>query len=391
MNSVRLAVGVGVALVAATVWMGWQVHRVSSELPPQADQAAPPAEDAPRPLPRLAPPLSLSAPRDPNTIEVCGLGLVEGSSPEKAREAALQYLAPPAWEALRSLAATWSGSGDAMLRALARRLAWRLSVELQGGAPGCNDDPNACAPAAGRDHRARDALAREAATSTDPQLYALALQTCHDGTAPPSAACGQLSVAQWARLEPDNAVPWLWMAAGAADQGDELSQADALFHAANARYSDQRFGLAFRLLSQPELQSLEPPVRTGATQLLLESATGRMPDYATALQYCAPGMDSNRVQVCERLAAVLVDQGRTLLDLTIGGSLGQRVGWPLERLEALTAERSSLMALDPAAAPQDLSCEAQQARVALALQIGRQGEIAALRSRRDPPPAPQGR
>ena len=47
--------------------------------------------------------------------------------------------------------------------------------------------------------------------------------------------------------------------------------------------------------------------------------------------------DSNRRQTCAALAEVLVAKGTSMLDFGIGRHIGERVGWPQDRVERLDA------------------------------------------------------
>ena len=55
-----------------------------------------------------------------------------------------------------------------------------------------------------------DELARHAAQSSNPRLYALAFNMCRSPTWRP--VCSSLSSRQWARIDPENGAPWLFAA-----------------------------------------------------------------------------------------------------------------------------------------------------------------------------------
>ncbi|HEY8708851.1 MAG TPA: hypothetical protein VIM34_12725 [Burkholderiaceae bacterium] len=82
---------------------------------------------------------------------------------------------------------------------------------------------------------ARDALARMAVSSTDPGVYALALHTCGGNR---EGACQMLSVDQWARLDPGNATPWLFMLSAAKTRNDLAAKNEALHRIATAQRSE---------------------------------------------------------------------------------------------------------------------------------------------------------
>ncbi|MDE2297664.1 MAG: hypothetical protein KGK18_05815, partial [Burkholderiales bacterium] len=85
---------------------------------------------------------------------------------------------------------------------------------------------------------ARDALAQMAVSSTDPGVYALAFRACGvDG----EGACRMLSAEQWARLDPGNAAPWLYVLSAAHRRNDLALQNEALHQIATAQRSDTGF------------------------------------------------------------------------------------------------------------------------------------------------------
>src|SRR5258706_13993744 len=61
--------------------------------------------------------------------------------------------------------------------------------------------------------------------------------------------------------------------------------------------------------------------------------------------------DDNVRQQCGALAELLVTKGTTLLDVSIGATLGARVGWPKGRVDGLTQDRGALMQMIQQAAP----------------------------------------
>src|SRR5437870_2085243 len=85
----------------------------------------------------------------------------------------------------------WFGLGG---EAAARAAAWEEAREQQSQ----------------RRARRRDALAEISASTTDPRVYALGYMTCATSRPASGDACQMLSAAQWARLDPGNAQPWLY-------------------------------------------------------------------------------------------------------------------------------------------------------------------------------------
>jgi hypothetical protein len=186
-----------------------------------------------------------------------------------------------------------------------------------------------------------------AAGSTDPAVYALAYSICNASQPTLSAdnACHLISLPQWTRLDPDNAVPWLIMARKAQMDHDDVADAEAFSHAAAAHKFDSYTDsvLAF---ATPEMPSDATPLERSylATAVIgIESAI-RGPYYSGASQHCAAGLPSESVRhQCGALAELMVTRGTNFLDMSVGTNLGARVGWSRERLNQLTQERSALM------------------------------------------------
>ncbi len=97
-------------------------------------------------------------------------------------------------------------------------------------------------------------LAALAVSSHNPALYALAFHNCRQlGNA--RGTCQLINAAQWARLAPDNAQPWLFMLSEAVQRKDMAAQNEALFHIGTAKRSDMGWatipGLITRTASRP--------------------------------------------------------------------------------------------------------------------------------------------
>ena len=214
-----------------------------------------------------------------------------------------------------------------------------------GAVSGCNGaECEASRQATARFAEGRDMLARMAATTNDPQVYALAFNTC--GQAQPNAgACQLLSADQWARLDPDNATPWLFVLAQAGQRRDVAAQNEALFRLSASRRSEQHFFAlpALLLTHLPGDEAALPAALILATEAIGVEAAWTVPGYQDLVALCRPTAlrDSNRRQTCGAVAELLVERSDTLLDYGIGIALGRQLGWPAERLERLRGERAA--------------------------------------------------
>jgi hypothetical protein len=204
---------------------------------------------------------------------------------------------------------------------------------------------------------ARDELVQLAVGTKDPAVFALAYTKCTKGLEdfPSPGACPQLSLDQWTRTDPDNAVPWLQLAAQARRQHDGAAEAAAMGHAAQAHQYETYNGslLAF---AEPAMPGDVTAVDRWylATEIIGVEAAMPMP-YQPLSQYCSrDAMNDAGVRGrCNALAELLVTRATTLLDLSAGKSLGARAGWPAERVEKLTQQLNASMQVLNQAVPSD--------------------------------------
>jgi hypothetical protein len=229
---------------------------------------------------------------------------------------------------------------------------------------------------------ARETLARMAATTSDPRVYALAFNTC--GRAPPGeGACQLLSPEQWARLDPDNAAPWLFVLAQAGR--DATAQSEALFRLSTSARSDQYFFAMPALVIErmPSDEAAMPAVLTLATEAIGVAAAWSMPGYQKLIEQCTASTlrDANRRQTCNAAAELLVVRSDTLLDRGIGVALGKRLGWPEDRIDRLRGEQSAYLeslGTSTAAKPAD-GCSGIRRDLATVDRHARLGEVGGLR------------
>ncbi len=230
-----------------------------------------------------------------------------------------------------------------------------------------------------------DAVARMAASSTDPGVYAIAFHACNGPIAQRGGACQLITAAQWARLDPGNAVPWAFVAAAAQGQGDAATVNEAMHQIAQARRSHHGWGVLPGLVldhAPAAAQALE------ATHQLLVSAIGVeaawvIPGYQTISPFCKAEAlaDTNRREICRQIAEVLAEQSDTLLDRSFGASIGKRVGWPAERTDAMRAEFAALSqtVADAGVDPDRPTCAALRRSVDYIRSVGADGELGAMR------------
>jgi len=303
------------------------------------------------------------------TVEICGYGQV----PIKSDDSAI----------FQHVGALTKGVGTAWLSALqnsddlrARVAGLLLEGKVAGG--------DSLRPVA---EQTRNEVVQLAAGAGDPAVYAMALSMCDtSATTDADSACRQLSLQRWARMDPDNAVPWLLLAGKARARHDSAAEADAFSNAATAHkidsYSDSVFAFA-----EPELpQDVTPLERSYlATEVIGVEAAIRSPQYSVASQHCSSDamQDSNVRQQCNSLAELLVTKGTNLLDLGLGKTIGARAGWPTKRVNELVQEQHALMQAIVQQTPSDndklWTCDAVSRVNAYVVQRVQQGELGAAR------------
>jgi hypothetical protein len=193
----------------------------------------------------------------------------------------------------------------------------------------------------------KDALADTARLTSDPTVYAMALQACDRGaTDARTASCSFLTARQMARLDPHNVVPWLRVATEALSRGDLGGVAEATYRASLARESRLR-EYAFAELALTAIPPDWPPrdVMLASAKVLEIHASLALPGYLAVVRHCAKENmhDSNLQQTCSRLAQVLTTRGDSLVDYAIGRRLGERAGWPAQAVEAHHARLEAFM------------------------------------------------
>jgi hypothetical protein len=342
----------------------------ASGVPPRAAVPAMPVMPSAAPLASLAA-ASAAAPgstarpaaRVPaaDEVEICGRGTVKvrpGASEAELGEQARTMMETPLRD--RWLAAMLA-RGDARTRAAALVLSNRTF----------DDDA------------AAEQLVRLALDSRDATVYGWALYVCHgrnDRRA--SNACLMLSHDDWAALAPNQAIPWLYVASDEA-KPRRIDPTEAMYRAARADGVGSSWGVLPGLVLATQPPGAEPIDRyvmlmeAIATSAAINSRT----PYPT--RYCATALlgDANRREQCERLAQLFVNKADTVLDLTVGKGLGARLGWPAERVKAISDEASALQTLSGGVVQGDqpMSCASIERTVAHFGDVARLGEIGAAR------------
>jgi hypothetical protein len=288
--------------------------------------------DARAQLPPVADPsgqISKAVVENRNEVEICGLGKVPLDAGDPF--AAGRYIGALSKPAAQRWLAALLGSNDYRARAAGLILEGKIT------------DGVAMEPIA---EPTRDALVRLAVSTSDPSVYAMAVSACNTYVESANGACQQISLSDWARMDADNATPWLLLAGQARAKNDMAAAAGAFGRAAQAHRTNT-YDDSLSAFADPELPKDVTALERWYFSIELigiESATV-LPQYSVASKYCSieAVQDSSVRQQCDAIAELLVNHGTTLLGLGAGENIGARTGWSAQRLNQLAQERNALM------------------------------------------------
>jgi hypothetical protein len=254
--------------------------------------------------------------------------------------------------------------------------------------PGCSDDADCLSKAVGAQEiaasKASESLALQAITTRDANLYAVAFYQCQERKSP---ACDAITGERWLTIDAENAVPWLFVAQAAGKRKDEIAAGAALKRASELAKYDKRIPKLDLILQDSAVRSLPLLEQAEIANLLVGSylSAETALSYGNVFQYCkfAQQGASDRRNVCDKLGNLMVERDSTLLAFAIGTSIGEKAGWPQERLDKLKAER---LAYSQTAQNQFLdtnmvSCDGAIAQREWIANIIEFGELAALRGK----------
>ena len=336
---------------------------------PLADASTPPGPVAIQPaLPTPTVPIGEKPLPPPSTesVEVCGLGTLTADADKTTMEQLASSVEP--------LRQQWL---DAMLH----------SGDVRSRVQRACCCPPECM-ATGRRTRhltiSRGPLVQLALSSQDPAVYAMAVYACQSvARTTPSGSCADISVEGWAAMQADNAAPWLAIASAAHTAKDVVAENAAFSKAAKSTMID---GYAWSLF--PNAESLLPVGATPLDRYLLTvyviGVEASLPLPYVPMHCSAEAVKDKVVRTqCSALAELMVSKGTTLIELSLGISIGARAGWPASRVEALRQRKDALMALmisrDNPPSPKDQwTCQTIERGNAFMKDWARVGEIGAL-------------
>ncbi len=371
----------GVVLIlvalAALIWQAW-LGGVGDELPPElrpvaAEQKLSLAEMLARvdsvKLGMQAASAAADArlPMASDEVELCGVGRVKAD--EAGQPKSMEPVQLAAQGARARLLPLLLGSADEQSRA-----AGLLLKSMSAAGEGDEVVPSHTI--------ARDTLASMALSTRSPQVYAWALRACQAERT--DGMCQLLTSEQWVRLDPGNVIAWLQVAVDAQARNDSAAVAEALYRTSHASVADAHWG-ALVGLTLATLPADTPLLAKGAlAEELMAIESGFVLPHLAASQYCAEThvRDANRRQTCAAVAEVFHTRGTSLSDVGMAATLGERVGWPTERVQALRDERDAVLQVytrRTATQRERWSCAALAQTARHLVDVSQLGEIAVMR------------
>lgn len=243
----------------------------------------------------------------------------------------------------------------------------------------------------------RDELARLAATGKEPTVYALALGLCRTYLSDPvtEGACARLSLSEWTHVDPDNAEPWIAVAQAARRSGDLSAEASAFERAAAAHSMDNSSESLFSVGLTEIPQDVTPLEKAAiTTEFFGYMAAWAQPGFREISEYCSAEalQQDNTRNECNAVAELLVDHRSTILNSMVGARVGERVGWPAERVSRLRGEREAMIGFDPISHQEPWSCQSVSrlnAYMERRMQVGEREAIREQLEHTAPPAASQ--
>jgi hypothetical protein len=225
-------------------------------------------------------------------------------------------------------------------------------------------------------------LVKLALSSRDPNAIAAAIYAC--GYAG-GDACGAISLADWAAVEPDNAAVWLKLADATLGK-DDVARDAALRRAALASGYDMRAPSLIGLMDADLVKAQTPLLQFAIGNAIGVSnyMSGMAPAYAL-MGYCLHDKkpDAGRNALCDTLANKLLANDDSLIGLSTATAIGKKIGWDAARLQALRDERAAVYGpiIEASSTEKMYSCESVEKNNRLVRQMLSAGERTTARER----------
>jgi hypothetical protein len=227
----------------------------------------------------------------------------------------------------------------------------------------------------------QERLSRQAATTSDARVYALAYRECMKGDEDDSApGCRALSARQWAQIDRGNALPWVYVLGEATVHGDVAARDDALYQiASSSRFEERSFAPAQAILEHAGTDGAELVAANAlVSQAFGLTSTQTMPIYAL-LSACHNGADedANGTPRCADTVELLMRHSDTMALRRIGGAMDFTMTGDTTRRDRLRDESKRLGTVP---SPRETGgCGSLREAQDFQRRAGEIGEVAALR------------
>ncbi len=188
-----------------------------------------------------------------------------------------------------------------------------------------------------------DAVAQQAAITSDPRLYAFAFGLCKSGREA-TASCRSLSAAAWARIDPGNGAPWLEALGQARAQGDAAGVQDAMSHLASAvRFDTYEFAPSGVVANRGLANEADLAAATEMEVQVLGQSMARPISYQALIQTCGNEAVGNEsvLRQCLAISDVMFDHSDTLMARAVGGATLYRATGDASRRDLFRAEQEA--------------------------------------------------
>ncbi len=175
-----------------------------------------------------------------------------------------------------------------------------------------------------------EALAQDALAVADPRVYGLAWQACRPWLSSPYAgqpapgstpACARLSASEWARLDPGNALPWLYALEEANKAGDDAAQREALRRMADSTRVEARSNAGAAAVARLQMaRDADLSAQSTAVGKALGASIAPYGAVATPCRNHAGG-DPDRAATCARVAELMFNHSDTFISRNLGGAV----------------------------------------------------------------------
>jgi len=325
-------------LVGVLIWLGFERPEPRTGVAVIADPR-PENALAQRTSPSSVPPVTSRPVPDPHDgqVEVCGLGWVDIATAEAQKDAAAAQIFAASRSGSQALITRLKQDSSPFVQSVGLIAQAFIEIEAQRVTRKAGTEPceGPQCPETIVMSQVTDELARRANQSSDPRLYALAFSMCRPPTQIP--ACLSLSASQWARIDPENGAPWLFLAEPDATGKASAAIDEVLFQIAKAKRVDSRYFSVAAEISRhagKDDSSILAASLTAIEAIGISAARSMAPfQYLTRACRDAALDDANRRQLCEGAAEALVTRSDSFLLALIGSGMGRRLGWDLARLD----------------------------------------------------------